>query len=264
MSRRILVVEDDSFAQQLLVGLLQRAGYDADAAPDGFAALALLRENAYGLAFIDYHLPAMDGYALAKLMRDATRASAPLKLVAVTADSHGLSARRDVDTVFDSVLSKPFEPQAAIELVEQASAAGQAAQNKPSGLRAAAAAFIADPTADHARRAAASFWRSRGLAGCPKVHALPAPTPSQAADINLCFDLMPFDRADLILLTGPAGIAPLRKLRAQGGARLPVVTVDKSLTSVADLFFRIDDPNAWTALARRLRESEPEKIKVRV
>jgi len=264
MSRRVLVVEDDSFAQELLVGMLQRAGYEADAAADGFAALAMLRENAYRVVFIDYHLPAMDGYALAKLMRDATRADAPLKLVVVTADRHGLFARDDVDTVFDAMLFKPFEPQAAIELVEQTRPAGHAQPGKLSQLRESAVAFIADPTADRARSAATSFWRSRGLAGLPKAHVLPMPSESKAAEINLCFDLVPFDRADLILLTGPAGVAPLRKLRAQSGARLPVVTVDQMLVSIADLLFRIDDPSSWTALARRLRDGEPEKIKVRV
>jgi len=32
--------------------------------------LRLLRDNAYQAALIDYHLPEMDGYALARLMRD--------------------------------------------------------------------------------------------------------------------------------------------------------------------------------------------------
>src|SRR5262249_13268820 len=121
MSTRILVVDDDPFAQNLMTAVFSGAGYEADVAPDGLAALRPLREKSYRIAFIDYHLPALDGYALAKLMRDGTWAGdSGLKLVMVTADRHALAARPEIDTLCDATLFKPFDPRAPIRLVESA------------------------------------------------------------------------------------------------------------------------------------------------
>jgi len=73
-------------------GILNSAGFEADIAPDGFAALRLLREHPYGMALVDYHLPKLDGYTLAKLLRDAARrAVSPFKLVGLTRTATVLS-----------------------------------------------------------------------------------------------------------------------------------------------------------------------------
>lgn len=253
MSARILVVEDDPFAQNMLLAVFNGAGYEADVAPDGFAALRLLRENVYRIALIDYHLPAMDGYALAKLMRDpAWTGASQLKLVAVTADRHGLAARADVDTLFDAILFKPFKPRELIGLLENADG-GSEAHYGSSHICDAAAAFIADPSIHRARAAAMSFWRARGLRGLPKAHVLPAPTADQATEISLCFDIVGWEAAELILLIDENGFESFSKLRRQHNSTPPVASLNETLRASADVFFRVSDPNSWTEVARCLQ-----------
>ena len=65
---------------------------------------------------MDYHLPELDSYASARLMREAAHGGVAPKLVAVTADRHGLTARSGAEAVFDAILTKPIEPQPLSQL----------------------------------------------------------------------------------------------------------------------------------------------------
>lgn len=73
MSLRLLVVEDDPGFQDLVRALCEGRGDSVDVAADGFLGLRLLSERRHDVVMIDYHLPEMDGYALARLMREVSR-----------------------------------------------------------------------------------------------------------------------------------------------------------------------------------------------
>lgn len=107
MSLRLLVVEDDPGFQDLVRALCERRGDSVDVASDGFLGLRLLSERRHDVVMIDYHLPEMDGYALARLMREVSRPEDKVRLIGVTADRHGLASRRGADARFDAILVKP-------------------------------------------------------------------------------------------------------------------------------------------------------------
>src|SRR4051812_7072065 len=65
----------------------------------------MLKRQAYDLALVDYHLPELDGYASARLMREVAHGGPVLKLVAFTADRDGLMARSGAEAVFDAILT---------------------------------------------------------------------------------------------------------------------------------------------------------------
>jgi CheY-like chemotaxis protein/HPt (histidine-containing phosphotransfer) domain-containing protein len=251
MTARILLVDDDSFGQDLTKGILNSAGFETDIAPDGFAALRLLREHPYRVAIVDYHLPEMDGYTLAKLLRDAAQTSgSPFKLVGLTADRDGLAARRGADALFEEIVSKPFEPQKLIELVWRILPSHG---ERISDVRNAANALLAEPGFDRARVAARAFWRARGLNEVPKVFTMPEPTADQAFNLSICFDLVERDAAEVLILLNVCGLEVLSRAREQHGNQLPpVVTLDKSLTAVSDVYFHVSDPDSWSEVAERL------------
>ena len=264
MTARILLVDDDSFGQELTKGILNSAGLETDVAPDGFAALRLLREHPYRVAIVDYHLPEMDGYTLAKLLRDVAQMSgSPFKLVGLTADRDGLASRRGVDVMFEEIVSKPFEPQKLIELVCRLLPSHA---ERISDVRNAANALLAEPGFDRARVAARAFWRARGLNEVPKVFIMPEPTADQAFNLSICFDLVDPDGAEVLILLNICGLELLSREREQRGNQLPpVVTLDRSLTAVSDVYFHVGDPDSWSEVAERLisfrRNSQvPEKV----
>lgn len=229
MSLRLLVVEDDPGFQDLVRALCERRGDSVDVASDGFLGLRLLSERRHDVVMIDYHLPEMDGYALARLMREISRPEDEVRLIGVTADRHGLASRRGADARFDAILVKPLDPEALY-----------AALDRLTRVEAPPPEIGAD-----------AVWRRFGLSGRPRALICPAPGPTEAAAFAQAF--APVTRAaeaDLILLSGEAGLPALRAARASTPTR-PVPSVDLTgrLAGACDVVFRVGDPASWAALA---------------
>ncbi|NVN86932.1 MAG: response regulator [Rhodopseudomonas sp.] len=243
---RILLVEDDPFAQELITSILERHDWRVDLAADGFASLRLLRDNVYQVALIDYHLPEMDGYALARLMRDDCGAHTDhLHLIGMTADRHGLAARRGVDHVFDDILAKPFQPDDLMAALAKASPADSERRD----VMEAAAALLANPDFDRARSAAASIWRARGLRGFPRAQVVPAPTAEQSAAVRICFDIVEDASAEIVLILDARGLQELLRSRLSTASHLPIVTLDNALAIVADAYFSVAESASWSSVA---------------
>ncbi len=64
--KRILIAEDSSVTRDLLKLLLGQRGHEVHLVSDGEAALHGLRNNAYDVALIDFHLPKLSGLRVAK------------------------------------------------------------------------------------------------------------------------------------------------------------------------------------------------------
>ncbi len=81
MSNRVLVVDDNDDAAELLELGLTNAGYAVRTASDARSALAVADEFDPEIALLDIGLPDMDGYELGRRLRDSHLA---LQLVALT------------------------------------------------------------------------------------------------------------------------------------------------------------------------------------
>jgi CheY-like chemotaxis protein len=66
---RVLIVDDTSDTVFLLSKMLARLGYEVEAARSGEEALNLARVFRPEVAFVDLWMPKMDGYELAKRLR---------------------------------------------------------------------------------------------------------------------------------------------------------------------------------------------------
>src|SRR6185437_2800195 len=80
---RVLVVEDNADAADMLAELLRQQGHMAEIAGDGKTALEAVRRLCPDVALVDIGLPGMDGYEVARRVRAACPNGPPL-LVAVT------------------------------------------------------------------------------------------------------------------------------------------------------------------------------------
>jgi CheY-like chemotaxis protein len=230
-STRILLVEDDPDTQALIRALCESRGVGVDIAADGFLGLRLLSERRYGIVLIDYHLPEMDGYALARLMRELARSQGQVRLVGITADQHGLASRRGADTLFDAILSKPLDPEPLFAVLD--------------GL------VPSEPVAHALPAPVDALWRRRGLSDRPRAFLCPAPSATEAEAVAQAFTLADSAcDADLVLLIGESGLDGLRELRATGPAGpLPAFDLTGRLADACDGAFTVGDPDSWTALA---------------
>src|SRR5205814_9433364 len=87
-SLRILVAEDNEFNAQLLEQLLGRRGHRVRVANNGREALALAEEEAFDLLLLDVHMPELDGFQVARGVRERERTTGGhLPIIALTARS---------------------------------------------------------------------------------------------------------------------------------------------------------------------------------
>jgi signal transduction histidine kinase/DNA-binding response OmpR family regulator len=126
---RILVVEDNGDAREMLRTVLELAGHKVHEAADGLRALQIAAETKPQLALIDIGLPGLDGLEVAKRLR-ASPAGEKMLLVAVTGYGQGLDRRQTSHAGFDLHLTKPVDAERLNEIL--AVAARRCTQGSPS------------------------------------------------------------------------------------------------------------------------------------
>ena len=104
---RILVVDDNVDAAEMLCEALKIHGYGAVVAHDAVTALRVAASGEFDVAFLDIGLPVMDGYELAAKLRQLPRL-ADLQLIAVTGYGQDSDRRRSAAAGFNHHLVKPI------------------------------------------------------------------------------------------------------------------------------------------------------------
>ena len=114
---RVLIVDDNRDAAEMLAALLGAWGQHTHLAFDGRTALELGRAFAPDVVLLDLGMPHLDGYETARLMR-ATGWGARALLVAVTGWGQPHDRDRSQASGFDHHLVKPVAPSALRSLLE--------------------------------------------------------------------------------------------------------------------------------------------------
>ncbi|WP_184211745.1 ATP-binding response regulator [Prosthecobacter dejongeii] len=108
ISKRVLVVDDNVDSAVGLAKLLTRAGHQVALAYDGTEALAQAQLQSSEAIVLDIGLPGMDGYEVARLLRQETWGRQAL-LIAVTGYGQEEDKQRAMDAGFDHHLVKPVD-----------------------------------------------------------------------------------------------------------------------------------------------------------
>lgn len=112
---RILVVDDEGHAREVVGLALEVAGFEVLFAVDGRDGLERTLQELPDLVLTDIHMPRMDGNDLAREVANRMGPTAP-PVVGFTADRDAVETMRERD-VFQAVLRKPVSPSALISLV---------------------------------------------------------------------------------------------------------------------------------------------------
>jgi signal transduction histidine kinase len=115
--RRILLVDDNSDALEMLTELLRGAGHEVRSVSDGPSALEAVSNFRPEMAILDIGLPAMDGYDLAARLRERLGDEAPV-LVALTGYGQEADRRRSEAAGFALHLIKPVEAREILATIE--------------------------------------------------------------------------------------------------------------------------------------------------
>ena len=111
---RLLIVEDEVRLADTLRQLLHRQGYTADVCHDGVSGLDNALTGIYDLMVLDVMLPGLNGFQVARKLRDAG-VTTPILMLTAKSD---LSDRvHGLDCGADYYLTKPFEPEELLACV---------------------------------------------------------------------------------------------------------------------------------------------------
>ncbi len=132
--RRILVVDDNADAAESTAAFLRLEGHEVKTVSDGNEALASVRVFAPHVVVLDIGLPGLDGYAVARRLREQGDTSHAL-LIAMTGYGQKDDRHKATEAGFDYFFVKPTDPSQLQQAIEHGRAqhgtAGAASHWKP-------------------------------------------------------------------------------------------------------------------------------------
>ncbi len=105
--KRFLIVDDEALNQELLEAMVERLGHESETAANGREALDRLRPET-DLVLLDVMMPDMDGYEVARRIRDNAR-HGDVPIVMVTALSDKADRLRAVEAGANDFIAKPVD-----------------------------------------------------------------------------------------------------------------------------------------------------------
>jgi PAS domain S-box-containing protein len=118
----ILVVDDQPTNRDVIQRQLNHLGYQCEMAVHGQEALHKWRNGSFDLVLTDCHMPVMDGYELAKQIRESERKDKTLghtPIVAITANAMVEASEQCIASGMDDYLTKPVELKTLDQSIEK-------------------------------------------------------------------------------------------------------------------------------------------------
>ena len=128
---RLLLVEDDAIVAAVIVGLLQQQRHAVVHVINGLAALAELERNRFDAILLDLDLPGVDGFQIARLIRQREPADGRVPIVAVTARVGGEDEAHARAAGMDGFLRKPLTGEQLAGALAQVVAAAASTATSP-------------------------------------------------------------------------------------------------------------------------------------
>lgn len=107
MPLKILLAEDNVVNQKVALRILERMGYRADIAANGYEVIDAVRGIHYDIVFMDILMPEMDGYEATKLILDEFSNEKRPKIIAMTANAMQGDREMCIEAGMDDYISKP-------------------------------------------------------------------------------------------------------------------------------------------------------------
>jgi two-component system sensor histidine kinase/response regulator len=106
---RILLVEDNTFNQQIALEMLEEAGSTVCLANNGLEALDLLRQAQFDCVLMDVQMPIMDGLEATRHIRQDAKLK-HMRVLAMTANATNEDRDRCMQAGMDDFITKPIQP----------------------------------------------------------------------------------------------------------------------------------------------------------
>jgi len=116
MNRTVLLIEDNEQNRYLSTFLLEHAGFDVRSAAEGSVGIEMARTERPDLVLLDIQLPEMDGYLVARTLREI-ESLRQTPIVAVTSYAMTGDREKAIAAGCDGYLEKPINPETFVDEV---------------------------------------------------------------------------------------------------------------------------------------------------
>jgi CheY-like chemotaxis protein len=116
---RILLAEDNAVNQKLALKMLERMGYRADVAGNGYEVLEALKRQQYDLIFMDVQMPDMDGLQTTQIIRAEFAQARQPHIVAMTANAMQGDREMCLAAGMNDYISKPIQVKELQRSIEE-------------------------------------------------------------------------------------------------------------------------------------------------
>ena len=117
----ILVVDDEEIIRSLFTDLLSEEGYEVTRANNGKEAIERLKEKSFQIAFIDVHMPIMNGIETVRAIRELS----PSTEIVMMDSFPDIFLEQALKEGAITCIHKPFNIQEIIEVVKEILEKGQ-------------------------------------------------------------------------------------------------------------------------------------------
>ncbi len=287
--RRVLVVDDNAHAAQVLAEMLGHLAFDVHSVDSGPAAVAAVRDaaardNPFDIVMLDWQMPGENGLQTAARIR-ALDLPAPLQIVIVTAYGREEVIRATQDAGIDHLLLKPVSASVLFDTMMRVLGRSGAASPQPAPERRSAAQHALSPLRgarilvvednELNQQVASEMLRDAGFMvdiaadGRQALECLRTAWQQSSVDGQRPFDLVLMDMQMPVM----DGVAATREIRRDPRYRsLPVLAMTANAldsdrkrcleAGMQDFVAKPIEPDAlWLALGRWLpRASRPDAV----
>lgn len=119
---RILIADDNALHRDLALALLDDDGHQIDVVKNGREAVQAFRRRRYDLILLDCRMPALDGFAATKQIRQIEQGRSPQRrvpIIAFTVERFASAYDRCSRVGMDGFLTKPLRRDALRSIVER-------------------------------------------------------------------------------------------------------------------------------------------------
>lgn len=120
-SARILVAEDNTTNQKVVLAILRKLGYRAEAVANGQEVLEALSQAPFDLVLMDCQMPEMDGYEATRRIRSGNRQDLDAQIPIVALTAHALKGADDdcFAAGMNDYIAKPVMPETLAETLQK-------------------------------------------------------------------------------------------------------------------------------------------------
>ncbi len=122
MNKKICIIDDEVHIRALIEQTLEDLEDDHDveliSAADGGEGLEAIRTEHPGVVFLDVMMPVMNGYQVAKAVREDP-ALADVVIVLLTAKGQEADRRQGLEAGADRYVTKPFDPDEVLNIATE-------------------------------------------------------------------------------------------------------------------------------------------------